>query len=460
MTAQSRRPARWVVVGAGWSGLACAVEAARQGVAVTLVDAAPTLGGRARRVDLQIGDREFTVDNGQHLLLGACTETIGLMRRLGVDPDQALLSQPFTVRYPDGWRFGAAGAPAPLHLALGLLGARRVPWRDRIALAAWVAQQQRNRWQVSADRPVATLLQTQSEALVRRLWRPLCIAAMNAEPAQTSASMFLNLLRLTLGASEPDSRLLLTRRDLSSTMPEAARRYLEQAGATVLVRQLATALARSDRGWSVSLREQRLEADRVVLALPAEPAARLLESASIEALGPAIAGLRNLQYEPIATVYLRYPGGTRLPEPVYALLDEPAQGRPGQWVFDRGRIDPVHQGIFSVVIGAPALRVESDRSALCAAADRQLSSDFGLPLSIAQNIVIERRATLRPDVGLQRPASRLPAEGLYLAGDIADSPFPSTLEGSVRSGLEAARLAMADATSDPFRSGGRRGNRN
>jgi hydroxysqualene dehydroxylase len=445
MMSDAARPASWVVIGAGWSGLACAVEAARQGVAVTLVDAAPAIGGRARRVDLRIGDRDFTVDNGQHLLLGACTETIALMRQLGVDPDQALLSQPFTIRYPDGWRLGAAALPAPLHLALGLARARRVPWRERFALAAWIAQQRRNGWRIEADCPVATLLATQPAALVRRLWRPLCIAAVNAEPAQASSQLFLNLLRLTLGAAEPDSRLLLTRRDLSATMPEAAQRYLAQAGATVVLRQPAVGLARSGQGWSVALRDQQLQADRVVLAIPAEPAARLLESASIDALQPAIGELRALQYEPIATVYLRYPNGTRLPEPIYALLDDPAQGRPGQWVFDRGRIDPAHQAIFSVVIGAPTLRTESDRGVLCSAADRQLSGEFGLPPSIAQNIVIERRATLLPTVGLRRPPPRLPVAGLYLAGDIADSPFPSTLEGSVRAGLEAARLALSDA---------------
>ena len=445
MTRRLTGPAHWVVVGAGWSGLACAVEAVRQGAAITLVDAAPALGGRARRVELRIGDRDFAVDNGQHLLLGACTETTALMRCLGVDPDQALLSQPFIIQYPDGWRLGAARVPAPWHLALGLVRARGLPWRDRLALATWVERQRRNRWHVREDGPVAALFRTQSEALVRRLWRPLCIAAMNAEPAEASSRLFLNLLRLTLGAGEPDSHLLLTRRDLSSTMPEAARRYIEGAGATVLLRQPVLGLERAGDGWSVLLREQRLRADRVVLAIPAEPAARLLESASTEALQPAIEALRSLQYEPIATVYLRYQNGTRLPAPVYALLDEPVQGRPGQWVFDRGQIDPAHQGIFSVVIGAPALRSESDRGALCAGADRQLCREFGLPPSIGQNVVIERRATLLPAIGLQRPPPRLPASGLYLAGDIAESPFPSTLEGSVRAGLEAARLAMADA---------------
>lgn len=443
---EAARAPQWIVVGAGWSGLACAVEAVRQAVAVTLVDAAPAIGGRARRVDLRIGDRDFAVDNGQHLLLGACSETVALMRRLGVDPDQALLSQPFTVRYPDGWRLAAARAPAPLHLALGLALARHLSWPDRFSLASWVSRQSRRRWQIETDQPVAALLAGQSDALVRRLWRPLCIAAMNAEPDQVSSRMFLNLLRLSLGATEPDSRLLLTRRDLSATMPEAALRHLGQQGATVLLRQPALGLTRSGSGWNLVLRDQRLYADRVVLAVPADSAARLLESASNEALSPAIAQLRNLQYEPIATVYLRYEPAIRLPAAVYALLDDPAAGRPGQWAFDRGQIDASHQGTLSVVIGAPALRIQSDRAELCRLADRQVRDEFGLPPSIAQSVVIERRATLLPSVGLSRPPSRLPVQGLFLAGDIADSPFPSTLEGSVRAGMEAARIAMSDAT--------------
>ncbi len=437
--AGSQPPARWVVIGAGWSGLACAVQAVQQSVAVTLVDAAPAVGGRARRVDLRIGERDFTVDNGQHLLLGACAETIALMRRLGVEPHQALLSQPFTIRYPDGWSLGAVRLPAPLHLALGLVCARGVPWPDRLALAAWVARQQ------PADRPVATLFESQSAQLVRRLWRPLCIAAMNAEPEQASSRLFLNMLRLSMGGAEPDSHLLLTRRDLSSTMPEAALRYLAERGAVVRLRQPAVALTPSESGWSVVLREERIEADRVVLAVAADSAARLLESASMPALNCAIAELRILQYEPLATVYLHYPPGTRLPAALYALLDQPDRGFYGQWAFDRGRIDPAHEGILSVVIGGPALAFERDRAALCSAADRQLTREFGLPPSIAQNAVIERRATLLPSVDLRRPPARLPARGLYLAGDVAASDFPSTLEGSVRAGLEAARLALADS---------------
>lgn len=443
--AATRCTGHWIIIGAGWSGLACAVEAAQHAYSVTLIDAAPNIGGRARRVQLRIGDAQFAVDNGQHLLVGACQETLGLMRRLGVCIDEVLREQPFTIRYPDGWRLAAARAPAPLHLAVGLALAHGIPWRQRLALGTWVAQRSRQDWQLPEDLTLAQLLREQPQDLQRRLWRPLCIAVMNAEPEQISARLFLNVLRLTLGAAEPDSRLLLTRRDLSSTLPEAALQYLQQHGATIHLRQPALGLARCERGWQVTLRDRTLAADRVVVAVPAESAVRLLESAALPALQPDIARLQRLQYQPIATVYLRYPAQVALPAPIYALLDDAQQGRPGQWVFDRGQIDASHRGTFSVLIGAPALREQADRAQLCQAADRQLQQEFGLPPSLAQNIVIERRATLLAEVDLQRPAARLPAEGLYLAGDVADSPFPSTLEGSVRAGLQAARCALADA---------------
>ena len=61
------------VVGAGWAGLAAAVALKAAGADVTVFEAAPLAGGRARRVDdLNMG----AIDNGQHLLLGAYTETL------------------------------------------------------------------------------------------------------------------------------------------------------------------------------------------------------------------------------------------------------------------------------------------------------------------------------------------------------------------------------------------------
>jgi hydroxysqualene dehydroxylase len=50
--------------------------------------------------------------------------------------------------------------------------------------------------------------------------------------------------------------------------------------------------------------------------------------------------------------------------------------------------------------------------------------------------VAERRATMLCRPGLARPLTRI-APGLVAAGDYVDGPYPSTLEGAVRSARAA-----------------------
>jgi hypothetical protein len=50
--------------------------------------------------------------------------------------------------------------------------------------------------------------------------------------------------------------------------------------------------------------------------------------------------------------------------------------------------------------------------------------------------VAERRATLVCSPGLARPPTRI-AAGLVAAGDYVDGPYPSTIEGAVRSSRSA-----------------------
>ena len=74
-----------------------AVELAQAGLPVALLDAAPQAGGRARRVDLPLGDRCYPLDNGQHLLIGAYTATAALMSQVGVALDTAFTRRPFEI---------------------------------------------------------------------------------------------------------------------------------------------------------------------------------------------------------------------------------------------------------------------------------------------------------------------------------------------------------------------------
>src|SRR5690606_41988870 len=44
----------------------------------------------------------LTLDNGQHILIGAYRDCLALMRTVGVDVERALRRLPMTLRYADG----------------------------------------------------------------------------------------------------------------------------------------------------------------------------------------------------------------------------------------------------------------------------------------------------------------------------------------------------------------------
>ncbi|MDZ7652221.1 MAG: hydroxysqualene dehydroxylase HpnE [Burkholderiaceae bacterium] len=433
------------VVGGGWSGLAAALALSDAGERVALFEAAPQLGGRARRVEFSLGERPYPLDNGQHLLIGAYRDTLALMQRVGVDPQQAFLRQPFALRYPDGFRLQATRAPAPLHLAGALLLSRGLTVAARVAMARAVQRWQRGGWHASHHESAINLMHALPRVVVDRIWQPLCVAALNVRLEEASAAVFLTVLRDSLGASRADSDLLLPRTDLSALLPDAAGAALQANGVAVRLRCAVEQITADGRGWSLVTRQGACPASRVVLALPPWRAAPLLASAQYSALDSAIGLLQDIRTAPIATVYLRYPTGQRLPFPAMALVEDPARGAFGQWAFDRGALDTRCDGLVSVVVSATGAHDALTQDALASAVAAQLSAALPLPPPQASQVIVEKRATIVPAPGLQRPPATLPVTGLYLAGDAADSAYPSTIEGSVRSGLAAARALLAAA---------------
>src|SRR5687767_1959617 len=133
--AKSQQPDLSVaVIGGGYAGMAAAVTLADAGVPVTVYEAGPHLGGRARRVIIN----GVALDNGLHILIGAYRETLGLVRKVHPDPAQALERLPLDWRIHRRFRLKAAALPAPLHLAAGLLTAHGAPWRERLSAARFI----------------------------------------------------------------------------------------------------------------------------------------------------------------------------------------------------------------------------------------------------------------------------------------------------------------------------------
>ncbi|MCK0508299.1 hydroxysqualene dehydroxylase HpnE [Aromatoleum anaerobium] len=424
------------IVGAGYAGLACAVELARRHVPVTVFERSHTLGGRARVV----AKDGWRVDNGQHILIGAYTELTRLLRLTGGSP-KLLEHLPLTLHTPGHLHLQAARLPAPLHLAVGLLRATGLGWADRLAMLRLMRFLKKQRFRVDAQLTVERLLHDtrQPERLSRLVWEPLCVAALNTPVAEASAQVFASVLRDSLAAGASASELLIPRVDLSELFPVPAARYLAVRRGKLRTGTAVEAIRPVAGGGF------RLEGDpadqryaHVVVAAAPHHAAALL--APLDGCSRLAAKIDALPSEPITTVYLALGKPLRLAHVMIGLADGPAQ-----WAFDRGRLGGP-AGLIACVISAHGAHEALSREALALAVHAQLERQLQrrLPAAEWSQVITEKRATFACRPGLARPGPQTPIAGLWLAGDYLDPDYPATLESAVRSGVDtAARVLQA-----------------
>ena len=411
------------IIGAGWAGCAAAVEATRLGHQVTIFEASRTAGGRARRVMSTVAGQEIALDNGQHILIGAYSETLRLMSDLGVDEAASFLRLPLTMQFPDGSGLTLPDWPAPLDAVAGILNARGWPLADKLSLLKVAIGWRLGGFTCRPDRSVSDLCSHLAPGVMAALIEPLCVSALNTPPERASGQVFLRVMRDALFAESGGSNLLLPRKDLSALLPDAALAWLEANGGVTRLGERVQALATAGTGWAI---DGELF-DRILFACPPIEAARLVQGSGIAAdswLGHA----RGLQHEALTTVYAHAPQD-RLSQPMLALRATSTE--PAQFVFDRSWLGGP-TGLLAFVISAS----NGDSAGLTRQVLAQAVSQLGLTDLQPVQTIVEKRATFSCTPGLQRPAMHI-AAGLLACGDYVAGPYPATLEGAVRSGLEA-----------------------
>lgn len=414
------------IIGGGWAGLACAVELAWAGVPVRLFEAARQLGGRARRVDWN----GLALDNGQHLMVGAYRDTLGLMERLG--SGNLLERRSLELDMP-GFRLALPRLPAPAHLAAGLMGARGLGLADKLAAVGFMNRLKAWGFRLAADEPVAAFLarHRQPARLVEKLWGPLCLAALNTPLASASAQVFCHVLRDSLAGPREASDLLFNRADLGRLLAAPAADFLARHGGEIHLGNKVEALEARPGGFFLAGPD--VQASRVVVATHPTRLPDLL--AKLPELAKVRRQAQDLAWQPILTLWLRFAEPLDCPFPMLGL-----GGAQDPWVFERQDIAP---GLVALVTSAdgphlalPPAQLKDDYLALLA---RRLGP---LPPLLDWLRIVEKRATFSCTPNLARPGNATPLSGLFLAGDYTAGDYPATLEGAVRSGLQCARLML------------------
>jgi squalene-associated FAD-dependent desaturase len=426
------------VVGSGLAGLAAAIECAQAGARVTLLEARPRLGGET----FSFERNGLWLDNGQHVALRCCTEYLAFLERIGVRhllPLQRALRVPVLREGEPPALLARSRLPAPLHLAPALLRYRPLRLRERLSAVGAARALQR----LDPDDPrlddetFGTWLTArgQSEATVEALWNLIALPTLNLPADRASLAAAVKVFRtgvLDTAAGADIGVPAVCFRELHE-LP--ARRTLEHAGARVLD---STRVRSVGPGLELTLEDEVIAPDAVILAVPHEAAAALAPPGAID---PAVS--EGLGASPIVNLHVHYDRRV-LTEPLAAAL-----GSPVQWVFDRTRASGATEGQLVAVslshaveeIGAP---VAALRDRFLPALERLLPEARGAQV-LDFAVTRSPRATfcVAPGSARLRPGPATVVAGLYLAGAWTSTGWPPTMEGAVRSGLSAARAALA-----------------
>jgi squalene-associated FAD-dependent desaturase len=422
------------------AGLAAATALAPRGFGVTLVESRNRLGGRAGSFQDPVTGQ--LVDACQHVSMGCCTNLAHFCRQLEIDR----LLQPQPCLYfmtADGRisRLQAGPWPAPLHLLRSFMGSHYLTAAEKLRIGWGLACLQRGN--PDDDPPFGEWLNRhgQTPRTVSRFWGLVLTSALNEAPERIglryARKVFMDgFLRHRRGFEVELPTVPLGRlygQELQSWLAQHQVQLLLQEGAKRL-------LVEDHEVTGVELRQGgRLAADWYIAAVPFDRLLSLLPPWLIEQ-EPYFGNLRKLEVSPITSVHLWLDRAVLL-LPHVVLID-----CIGQWVFNRGEIEPGVHYLQVVVSAARQFRglpqEEVQRRVL--AELRQLFPAARQADLLRARVVTEHAATFSavPGVDRWRPAQAGPLVNLFLAGDWTATGWPATMEGAVRSGYLAAEAML------------------
>lgn len=306
-----------VVVGGGIAGLAAARLLARAGVRVTVLEGSPRIGGKLRVSEIA----GVPVDEGAESMLARRPEGLDLVAELGRRDDlvhpgtttSAILSRGELRALPSGQ---VMGVPSDLRAlaasrVLSPAGLARVPLDlvlpetprgADVSVADYIGARLGRE---VVDRLVEPLLGGVYAGLVERLSFDATMPAV-AAAARSHRSLLNAAQGVREAAPKNPGPVFTTLPGGLGTLPQLVADDIAAAGGTVRTGATVRELRRLPDGWRLTIGPTRdpehLDADAVVVAVPAAPAARLLKPD----VPAAARELEGIEYASMAIVTLAY----------------------------------------------------------------------------------------------------------------------------------------------------------
>ncbi|MEJ0061745.1 MAG: hydroxysqualene dehydroxylase HpnE [Alphaproteobacteria bacterium] len=406
------------IIGAGLAGLSAALHLSQAVRNITVYEAAGHAGGRCRSYfDRELGCR---IDNGNHLMLSGNVIARDYLMLAGAEdtlaaPDRAVF--PFMdLRSGERWTLEMSRGIIPWNL---FTPKGRIPGTSLSDYLSLIKVMR-----AGEQETVAGLTRSYG-TIYERFWEPLSVAVLNTPPETGSARLLGNVLSQTFALGGSACLPLVPKIGLSESFVDPCIAKLQSMGIQVrLNRRLREMSFKDGRIAALDFGDGAVECgaeDWVILAVPPWVAQELVPDLTAP---NEFCSILNLHYR--ADIAVKPPGFAGL------------IGGVAEWIF-------VKPGVVSVTVSAADRYDGRAPQDLAAAIWRDVAAFYRLDgASIPPyRIVKEKRATFAATPAQQ--ARRPKARGgrylnLLLAGDWTQNELPSTIEGSIRSGLRAAQI--------------------
>ena len=460
------------VIGGGLAGISAAESAAMAGWNVELFEWRRVLGGRAASQFEPISGR--WIDNGQHVVLGCCTELLNLHKRLGiVDLFDRNDNVPFAASDDRRWNLTPSPyLPPRWQLLPAFLKNPFLTFKDRLATGLLL------RKLVKPDSKLASSngamnsktgtfgdwLRNEgvSDESMERFWSPLVFSSLSEAVDYVSLDAAKKVVKDGFMSGRDAMSVYVPKYPLRDIYHVETLRKLELLGVQVNLLSRVQKFDARAYGDGVKIHSLVLangierQYDAFVLAIPAYRASKLLEESNLDECVKSFQ-LERFELGAITAVHLWFDRPV-LPkhQRQTAILDGP-----GQWLFSGSHpiipcceaITESVQGYYHQVVISASHRLLSDIELTSNGCDVlverimvQLRNVF--PESMIGNnaarLIHSKTSTVfdavfspTPDIYKFRPPQKTVLSNLAIAGDWTQTDWPATMEGAVRSGLAA-----------------------
>ncbi len=437
------------IVGGGWSGLSAAYTLAKDhNLNIDLFEAAPFLGGRARKISYQ----NYAFDNGQHLLVGAYTNTLNMLNDVWQVQDKYFnLNKIFDI-HDMQWHvyankkqnkhhyvFNALNFSLPkihmlcfknslnAYLSISLLYSS-LSWKARFNFIRIMCQLKWHKYQVPHKKIIKTVADWYTYVnmpidLAENFFTPLCLATLNTPVDKANIIYFLAVIQATLASGKTEyAKLYVPKYDLSHIFVDPIAAYLKYYTQERVRIHLGSPIYNID--------DLRKNYDAIIIAVPYHAMQKMVKNlpqSSAYRLGLSDLNLPDMQYMPITTLYVF--SSVHLDD-ISHIYNIPFLVHVNDVIFQK------ENSIWAIVCSAQHLSEEEANARLI-----DYQKIFGATFHLIKRIC-EKRATHACTPNKPSIHSCI-YSNVFLAGDYLHPYYPATLEAAVISGQEAAQSILA-----------------